>query len=157
MSRGATAADSTAEAEGLLGRYEGAKSAVESHAAARPEDLLETDTVEALSELGVALKAEVDSAQEERGRRQQQIDDDDRRAAERGKKRQKADKLKAERDEWHPIAEYFGDGDGKKIRRAIQSYVLANVLQKANFYLGQLSDRYELSCEGLTLSLLGGF
>ena len=157
VSRGATAADSTAEAEGLLGRYEGAKSAVESHAAARPEDLLETDTVEALSELGAALKAEVDSAQEERGRRQQQIDDDDRCAAEREKKRQEADTLKAARDEWHPIAEYFGDGDGKKIRRAIQSYVLANVLKKANFYLGQLSDRYELSCEGLTLSVLDGF
>ena len=154
---GETAASSTADVEGLLGRYEEAKSSGERHAAARPEGLLETDTVEALSELGVALKAKVDSAQDERGRCQQQIADDDNCAAERERKRKEADKLKAERDEWHPINEYFGDGDGRKIRRAIQSYVLANVLQKANFYLGQLSDRYELSCEGLTLSVLDGF
>ena len=157
VARGETAANSTAEVEGLLGRYEEAENARQRHAAVRPEDLLETDTIEALSELGIALKAEVDSAQDERGRCQQQIDDDDNCAAERARKRQEADKLKAERDEWHPINEYFGDGDGRKIRRAIQSYVLANVLQKANFYLGQLSDRYELSCEGLTLSVLDGF
>ena len=157
VARGETAASSTADMDELLGRYEEAKSAGERHAAARPEDLLETDTVEVLSELGSALKAEVDSAQDERGRCQQQISDDDNCTAERQKRRLEADKLKAERDEWHPINEYFGDGDGRKIRRAIQSYVLANVLQKANFYLRQLSDRYELSCEGLTLSVLDGF
>ena len=157
VERGGDAARSTADMEGLLGRYEEAKSAGQRHAAARPEDLRETDTVETLSELGSALKADMDSAQDERGRRLQQIADDDRCADERERKRREADKMRAERDEWHPIDEYFGDGDGRKIRRAIQSYVLANVLQKANFYLGQLSDRYELSCEGLTLSVLDGF
>ena len=157
VARGAIAASSTADMEGLLGRYEEAKSAGERHAAARPEDLLETDTAEALSKLCATLKADVDSAQEERGRCQQQIADDDNCAAERGEKLKVADKLRAERDEWHPIDEYFGDPTGNKIRRAIQSYVLANVLQKANFYLGQLSDRYKLSCEGLTLSVLDDF
>ncbi len=157
VGRGGYAARSTADMEGLMGRYEEAKSAGERHAAARPEDLLETDTVETLSELGFALKAEMDSAQDERGRCQQQIEDDNRCADEREKKRQEADKMRAERDEWHPIDEFFGDPTGNKIRRTIQSYVLANVLQKANFYLGQLSDRYELSCEGLTLSVLDGF
>ena len=157
VAHGGTAASSTAEVEGLLGRYEEAMNAGQRHAAAQPEDLLETDTVEALSELGAVLKAEMDSAQDERGRCQQQIADDDNCAAERKRKRAEVDKLKAERDEWHPINEYFGDNEGKKIRRAIQSYVLANVLQKANFYLRQLSNRYELSCEGLTLSVLDGF
>ena len=63
----------------------------------------------------------------------------------------------AERDEWRPIHAYFGDNDGKKIRREIQSYVLANVLVKANHYLRQLSNRYELSCEGLVLSVRDAF
>ena len=35
--------------------------------------------------------------------------------------------------------------------------MLANVLVKANHYLRQLSDRYELSCEGLTLSVADAF
>jgi exonuclease SbcC len=39
----------------------------------------------------------------------------------------------------------------------VQSYVLENVLAKANFYLRQLSDRYWLSCEGLTLSVTDAF
>ncbi len=157
VARGGTAARSTAETEGLLGRYEEAVDAGRKHAAARPEGLLETDDADALSELASALKEEQDAARDERGRCQQQLDDDDHCAAERENKRAEAGRLKAERDEWHPINEYFGDADGRKIRRAIQSYVPANVLQKANFYLGQLSDRYELSCEGLTLSVLDGF
>ena len=57
-------------------------------------------------------------------------------------------------DEWRPIANMFGDTDGKKVRREIQSYVLMNVLGKANCYLKQLSERYELSCEGLVLSVV---
>ena len=157
VARGATAASSTAETEGLLGRYEEAMGARLRHAASRPQDLQDADTIEALSELGSAFKDEVESAQGERGRCQQQIADDDKRAVEREAKRKELDKRKSERDEWHPIAEYFGDPTGNKIRRAIQSYVLANVLQKANFYLGQLSDRYKLSCEGLTLSVIDGF
>jgi len=157
VARGGTAASSTADLEGLLGRYDEARSAGKRHAAARPGDLLETDTVDALSERCASLRTEADAALDERGRCQQQLVDDDKCSAERERKRQEAEKRKAERDEWHPVNEYFGDNDGKKIRRAIQSYVLENVLQKANFYLGQLSDRYELSCEGLTLSVLDGF
>ena len=35
--------------------------------------------------------------------------------------------------------------------------MLRNVLVKANHYLRQLSDRYELSCANLTLSVFDGF
>ena len=156
VARGGTAAGSTAETDGLLGRYEEAVDAGRKHAAARPADLPETDDAGTLSELGAALKAELDAALDERGRCQQQLADDDKLADERRKKREEADKLRAERDEWHPIDELFGDVEGKKIRREIQSHVLANVLAKANLYLGRLSDRYALSSEGLTLSVLDG-
>lgn len=155
--RGKTAASSTAEMERLLGQFEHAVDAVARHAAVRPEGLHDTDSIEGLAELGDALRAEEDAAKDERGRCQQQIADDDRLAAERRRKSEMADKLRVQRDEWHPINEYFGDAEGKKIRRAIQSYVLSNVLAKANLYLARLSDRYALSCEGLTLSVLDGY
>ena len=154
---GAVAAKSTAEVDGLLGGLEKARTDFEKHLAAQPEGMSETDTVEGLSDLCAEFKAEEDNYIGERGRCQQQIEDDDKCATERVAKQEEADKLKAERDEWHPINEFFGDGDGRKIRRAIQSYVLMNVLGKANYYLRQLSDRYELSCEGLTLSVLDAF
>ena len=154
---GEVVAKSTAEVDGLLGRFEEAKSAQEKHAAARPEELLETDTVEALKGVCETLREEEGKLNSERGGLQQQIADDDKCAAERKSKREEAEKLKAERDEWLPIHTYFGDNDGKRIRREIQSYVLSNVLVKANYYLRQLSDRYELSCEGLMLSVRDAF
>ena len=157
VARGGATASSTAETERLLGQYEQAGNAGAQHAASRPEGLQDEDTIGSLSDLRDALKAEVDAAMDERGRCQQKIDDDDRRASERQRKSEEADKLRVERDEWHPICEYFGDGEGKKIRRAIQTYVLSNVLAKANLYLERLSDRYKLSCEGLTLSVLDGY
>jgi exonuclease SbcC len=154
---GETVATSTAEVDGLLGRFEESLNSMKKHQDARPESLADTDTEQALEESVDVFKEEVAKANTECGRCQQQIADDDKRAAERAAKCEESEKLKAERDEWHPIHAYFGDNDGKKIRREIQSYVLANVLVKANHYLKQLSNRYELSCEGLTLSVRDAF
>ena len=157
VASGETPAATTAQVEGLLGRFDEVQNSRKHHAATRPEGLQETDSMERLSELREALKAEKDAALDERGRCQQQIEDDDKRAAERAAKQEEADRLRAERDEWHPINEYFGDEKGNKVRREIQSYVLRNVLVKANHYLRQLSDRYTLSCANLTLSVFDGF
>ena len=154
---GGKAATSTAEVEGLLGRWEESQGNMKKHLAARPEGLADAETAQALAESVAALKEEEDKAGNEKGRCQQQLADDDKCAAERQAKCEEAERLKAERDEWRPIHAYFGDNDGKKIRREIQSYVLANVLVKANHYLKQLSNRYELSCEGLTLSVKDAF
>ena len=148
---------STSAVEGLLGRFEESQKSMVRHLGERPADLADDDGEEALVELTAALKKESDKLLEERGRCQQQIADDDKCAAERAAKQEEADRLEAERAEWSPINDRFGDTSGDKIRREIQSYVLANVLVKANYYLRQLSERYELSCEGLTLSVIDSF
>ncbi len=157
VASGATAAESTAQVEGLLGRFEEVERARKRHAETRPEGMSDADAEESLAGLCASLKAEEGELIAERGRCQQRIKDDDQRAAERREKGEELDRLRAMRDEWHPIHAHFGDGDGKKIRREIQSYVLANVLVKANHFLRQLSDRYELSCKMLTLSVTDAF
>ena len=155
---GEKVATSTVEVEGLLGRWEESQGNMKKHLDARPEGLVDdAETAQALAESVAALKEEEDKDNNEKGRCQQQLADDDKCAAERQSKCEEVERLKAERDEWRPIHAYFGDNDGKKIRREIQSYVLANVLVKANHYLKQLSNRYELSCEGLTLSVKDAF
>ena len=154
---GEVAAESTAEVEGLLGRFMETKNAMEKHRAERPAGLQETDTIADLSNRDSEIKAQENDFSMERGRCQQRIADDDARAVERAAKREKADKLRAALAEWNPIYACYGDADGKKIRREIQSYVLMNVLKTANYYLRQLSERYELSCEGLTLSVTDAF
>ncbi len=157
VERGNAAAKSTVEVDRLLGQFEAKKAEAEKNDANRPEGLQDGDTIEKLSETYRTCRADCDKFNEELGRCQQKIADDDRCAKERQEKREKADMLKAERDEWLPIYSLFGDNEGGKIRREIQSYVLANVLVKANYYLKQLSERYELSCEGLTLSVADSF
>ena len=148
---------SAAEVEGLLGRFEESQKAMSRHLVERPAELADDEGEEPLAELSARLKDDADNLRDERGRCQQQIADDDKCAAERAAKQAEADRLEAERAEWDPINERLGDSGGDKIRREIQSYVLANVLVKANYYLRQLSERYELSCEGLTLSVFDSF
>ena len=150
-------ATSTSEVDGLLGRWEESQGNMKKHLDARPEGLADADAEQTLAESVAALKAEVENASSEKGRCQQQFDDDDECATKRAAKCEEAERLKTEREEWRPIHAHFGDNDGKKIRREIQSYVLANVLVKANHYLKQLSNRYELSCEELVLSVIDSF
>ena len=148
---------STSTVDGLLGRFDESQNSMARHLEERPADFAGDEGEEALAEQSAVLKKESDSLHDERGRCQQQIADDDKCVAERTAKQQEAERLEAERAEWSPINERFGDNSGDKIRREIQSYVLANVLVKANYYLRQLSERYELSCEGLTLSVVDSF
>ena len=120
----------------------------------KPPDLSEEDSVEALSARCEELKAEDERLRNDLAAQRQKIAADDKCASDRAAKENELAAARAVRDEWKPIADLFGDREGKKIQREIQSYVLMNVLVKANYYLKQLSDRYELSCEGLVLSVV---
>ena len=100
------------------------------------------------------LKAEDERLRRELAAEQQKIETDDKCASDRADREKDLKAVRAMRDEWQPIANLFGDTTGKKVQREIQAYVLMNVLGKANYYLRQLSARYELSCEGLMLSVV---
>jgi exonuclease SbcC len=54
---------------------------------------------------------------------------------------------------WDIINKYFG---GTKLRTLVQSYILRPLLNNANVYLRQITDRYELTCseENEQLSIL---
>ena len=54
---------------------------------------------------------------------------------------------------WDIINKYFG---GTKFRTLVQSYILRPLLNNANVYLRQITDRYELTCseENEQLSIL---
>ena len=120
----------------------------------RPQGLSAEDTADNLSDKCDELKAEDRRLRNELAEERQKIVADDKCAKDRAAKERELDAVRAKRDEWRPIADMFGDTTGNKVRREIQSYVLMNVLGKANHYLKQLSDRYELSCEGLVLSVI---
>ena len=145
---------SLVEVDTLLGQLALVERQRREHAAKKPLDLSAEDTPESLSAKCDELGAEGERLRGELAAELQKLAADDKCASDRAAKEKALEAARAVRDEWHPIAALFGDQTGKKIRREIQSYVLMNVLVKANYYLKQLSDRYELSCEGLMLSVV---
>ena len=120
----------------------------------KPQDLSDEDNVAELSAKCDELRAEDERLRNELATEQQKIAADDKCASDRVAKEKELEVARSVQEEWKPIADLFGDQTGKKVQREIQAYVLMNVLDKANHYLKQLSDRYELSCEGLVLSVV---
>ena len=52
-------------------------------------------------------------------------------------------KAEAEFRKWDPINRYFG---GSRFRTVVQTYILRPLLNNANIYLQQITDRYKLTC-----------
>jgi exonuclease SbcC len=55
---------------------------------------------------------------------------------------------------WERLNNTFGDSTGKTFRRIAQSFILQKLLDNTNYFLGMLSDRYELTGAGRELMIL---
>lgn len=65
-----------------------------------------------------------------------------------------ADRLQEIYRQWERLSFHFGDAKGTKFRNIAQSFVLKELLNGANTYLRRLTDRYELSCQAGSLTIL---
>ena len=65
-----------------------------------------------------------------------------------------ADRLQETYRQWERLSFHFGDAKGTKFRNIAQSFVLKELLNGANAYLRRLTDRYELSCQAGSLTIL---
>lgn len=107
--------------------------------------LSDADTIESIS----ARKAEVESARaslltergalEERLKLQKQLREE---IAELAIQLLSARK---EHDKWQALSDVFGDAAGIKFRKIAQSYILRNLVDRANIYMATLTERYRLS------------
>ena len=70
------------------------------------------------------------------------------------RERKRLKDLKEEFLKWDKLSHYFGDDKGTVFRNIAQSFVLKELLHKANHYLSQLTDRYELDCQPGSLTIL---
>ncbi|MBO4286636.1 MAG: SMC family ATPase [Kiritimatiellae bacterium] len=148
---------SVADIDARLGGFAQLKEDISRHAAERPVALSDTDGLEALRAAVSERKKSCDEMRTELGALEQRLKDDDGRGRERAACEQELETAKKKRDEWKPLYDWFGSDDGSKVRKTIQAYVLKNVLVKANAVLARLAERYELSCEGLTLTVRDSF
>ena len=62
--------------------------------------------------------------------------------------------LRQEMRQWERLNNTFGDSTGKTFRRIAQSFILQKLLDNTNYFLGMLSDRYELTGAGRELMIL---
>lgn len=141
----------------LKGALQQAEQMQKDHLAARPENWDEAATAESLTAAVDVVQLELKNLNNEIGGIAAQLKGDDECAAKRQVKEEEKVAAEREQAEWEPLNKAFGDKEGKRIRLVIQSYVLRNVLEQANHYLRQLTDRYELSCVGLTLTVKDGY
>ncbi len=72
--------------------------------------------------------------------------------------KQELEAAQAARDHWSIIDKYFG---GNRFRNLVQTHILRPLLNNANIYLKQISDRYTLTCsadnEQLAILVLDGY
>lgn len=71
-----------------------------------------------------------------------------------GEKKKELDRLAAEYEEWKYLDTYLGSTKGKNFRQVAQSFILGDLLEKANAYLRNISDRYTLFCYPGTLTIM---
>ncbi len=61
---------------------------------------------------------------------------------------------KAEWETWEKLRKDFGGSDGKEFRTIAQSFVLNDLLRRANIYLRKFNNRYQMECQPGSLTIL---
>ena len=116
---------------------------VREHAGKRPA-IGEGETVRILRDKQSALNDTVLARTGEITLLEAELDADKENQRKSGDLAAKADALRVERDKWARLNMMIGDRDGKTFRKIAQSYVLGSLVQLANHYMKDLSDRYVL-------------
>ena len=66
----------------------------------------------------------------------------------------KLEALQQQVRQWERLNNVFGDSTGKTFRKIAQSFILQKLLDNTNYFLGMLSNRYELTGAGRELMIL---
>lgn len=123
------------------------------HEEKKPE-LNELDTPEHLTASIARATAVCAQINQDIGRSQAQIESNRQNQEKSETLRRDIQKRQEEYIQWNRLCGLFGDEKGKKFRNIAQSFVLKELLERANFYLSHLTERYELSCQAGSLTIL---
>ena len=125
----------------------------EKHLSEKPE--LDTeDTIERL-EMEISLKQqEKNKHLQDVGRLKSELAEDEERTRKSATAMRQMEESKVVKEKWEKFNALFGSSDGTKFSRIAQSFILGYLLEGANQYLRQFTDRYELVCNPGSLVLL---
>lgn len=130
-----------------------AKQEFENHKNNRPE-IAENETLDTLNENIRKKNAEIDTKREQIATINSKVSQDAENKKRYSEILQLLDNLKLELNKWEHLKSLFGDADGTKFRKIAQSYILQKLLDSTNYFLAQLSDRYQLTNQGRDLLIL---
>lgn len=133
-----------------LTNYQTLQLEVQDNLAKKPV-LQENETLATLNELKDKTLAEQKQEIHGIGAIQQQLATNDENRRKMADKLREKEEFYAAYEKWNGICSMLGDAKGKKFREIAQSYVLKEMLESANYYLKQLSNRFELDSCGLSL------
>ena len=111
-------------------------------------------SLEAAVSLEESLNNEIGAKKESIGEIKNKINENAKNVELRQEKEKEVEALRKEYNRYSNLEKLFGSANGDKFRRIAQSYILKELLAKANYYLNQLSDRYELDCQSNSLTIL---
>lgn len=89
----------------------------------------------------------LDDVKQELTAQQTLLDEDKKRSAQVAQQRKELQEAQGRRDDWDVLDSCFGGDKGDRFKRLAQSYVLRALLQQANYYMLQLTNRYTLCCD----------
>lgn len=135
------------------GKLEGIMSQVAAHEQLRPE-FEENENKESLEKLKNDIDVEVKKLSEEIGRIVEALDRDNKLRKEMESKQYVLAQARERLEKWEGLYNKLGDLRGVKFRAIAQSFILRSLLENANVYMRSFNDRYTLTCNPGTLTIL---
>jgi len=123
------------------------------HEESRPE-LEDGDSAEFLKKRLDELNDKIKDTDVETGRVVEVLRNDSRIREEYVGKLKRMEEAREELDRWEGLYNKLGDQRGVKFRTIAQSFILRSLLDNANLYMNNFTDRYTLACNPGTLAIL---
>lgn len=125
------------------------------HRAARPDDLPENPDLEQIRSDLSENQSRITTLGEQKGELNAKLNHDNEQRQIKGELQAQADSLREVFQQWEMLNKCLGlRGNSPLFRTVAQSFILGDLLEKANVYMRQFNDRYTLTCQHDSLTIL---
>ena len=146
-------ANAQQQAQTAHGQFQQSQLSLQKHQESKP-DFSEGENLEQIEAQIAEKNREKTEKLQQKGQVQQILQQDADNKRKYADTLRELDALRQEVRQWERLNNTFGDSTGKTFRRIAQSFILQKLLDNTNYFLGMLSDRYELTGAGRELMIL---
>lgn len=140
-------------AQTALGKWQQSQEALRKHEESKPS-FAEGENLEQIEAQIATKNLQKNEKLQQKGQIQQILQQDADNKQKYADTLAKLDTMQQQVRQWERLNNVFGDSTGKTFRKIAQSFILQKLLDNTNYFLGMLSDRYELTGAGRELMIL---